>query len=257
MFVSSAIDVVEGIVRVSLSVVTVVLDLEAAGVRLLQADADLVFLAEEVVPREEVVFEEDDVVVGFVDEEDVAEEVVPEEVFSDEEAVFDDVELWVELSVELSVDSWDSDLLLRFSSSLSFFFFLSFSSMSFQAFPALVTSSIKLSIVLILSSGSFSGSSGISLLICFNPFLMQGARSPAALSTALVASLTVELPIFAAVFAAFLTALPKPSRKPLFRDPEQEDLDSSALFVLIQLSILGTMSSSTWCLYFFLDSFFL
>lgn len=129
--------------------------------------------------------------------------------------------------------------------------------MSFQAFPALVTSSIKLSIVLILSSGSFSGSSGISLPIRFNPFLMQGTRSPAAFSTALLASFTVELPIFAAVSAAPLTALPKSPRKLLFRDPEQEDLDSSTLFVLIQLSILGKMSSSTWSLYFFLDSFFL
>lgn len=104
MFVSSAIDVVEGIVRVSLSVVMVLIDLEAAGVRFLQADNDfVVFVDNEVVFDEEVVLNEDDVFVVFVDEEVVAEEVV-----SDEEAVFDDVEL----CVELSVDSWDSDLLL-------------------------------------------------------------------------------------------------------------------------------------------------
>lgn len=100
---SSAIDVVEGIVRVSLSVVTVVVDLEAAGVRFLQADNDLVaFVDDEIVFDEEVVLNEVDVFVVFVDEEVVAEEVVSDE------AVFDEVEL----SVELSVDSWDSDLLL-------------------------------------------------------------------------------------------------------------------------------------------------
>lgn len=90
MFVSSAIDVVEGIVRVSLSVVTVVIDLEAAGVRFLQADNDFVALVDDVVFDKEVVLDEDDVLVVFVDEDVVAEDV----------------------SVELSVDSWDSDLLL-------------------------------------------------------------------------------------------------------------------------------------------------